>query len=115
MLLNFLDELRAAGIPASVKEHLVLLEALEPGRDRSHARELLLSRPRDLCEGRGAARPVRSGFLKGLQGYILRITGNVAGDIPEDWLRAVAERNFSRPKKWRRSSRWETGTRSWRR
>jgi len=28
MLLNLLDELRAAGIPASVKEHLVLLEAL---------------------------------------------------------------------------------------
>ena len=26
---NFVDELRAAGIPASFKEHLVLLEALE--------------------------------------------------------------------------------------
>ena len=29
MFLNFLDELRAAGIPASIKEHLVLLEALD--------------------------------------------------------------------------------------
>ena len=29
MFLNFLDELRAAGIPASLKEHLVLLEALD--------------------------------------------------------------------------------------
>ena len=29
MFLNFLDELRAAGIPASTKEHLVLLGALE--------------------------------------------------------------------------------------
>ena len=28
MLLNFLDALRAAGIPASIKEHLLLLEAL---------------------------------------------------------------------------------------
>ena len=28
MFLNFLDELRAAGIPASMKEHLLLLEAL---------------------------------------------------------------------------------------
>ena len=28
MFLAFLDELRAAGIPASLKEHLVLLEAL---------------------------------------------------------------------------------------
>ena len=29
MFLNFLDELRAAGIPASLKEHLMLLEALD--------------------------------------------------------------------------------------
>jgi uncharacterized protein with von Willebrand factor type A (vWA) domain len=29
MFFNFLDELRAAGIPASLKEHLMLLEALE--------------------------------------------------------------------------------------
>jgi len=29
MFLSFLDELRAAGIPASLKEHLVLLEALD--------------------------------------------------------------------------------------
>ena len=29
MFFNFVDELRAAGIPASFKEHLVLLEALD--------------------------------------------------------------------------------------
>ena len=29
MFLNFLDELRSAGIPASLKEHLLLLEALD--------------------------------------------------------------------------------------
>src|SRR3546814_14028957 len=29
MLLNFVDELRAAGIHASLKDHLVLLEALD--------------------------------------------------------------------------------------
>ena len=29
MFFNFMDELRAAGISASLKEHLVLLEALE--------------------------------------------------------------------------------------
>jgi len=29
MLLNFLDELRSAGIPASLKENLLLLEALD--------------------------------------------------------------------------------------
>jgi uncharacterized protein with von Willebrand factor type A (vWA) domain len=29
MFFNLLDELRAAGIPASIKEHLMLLEALD--------------------------------------------------------------------------------------
>ena len=29
MFLQFLDELRSAGIPASLKEHLLLLEALD--------------------------------------------------------------------------------------
>ena len=29
MFLNFVDELRAAGISASLKEHLTLLEALD--------------------------------------------------------------------------------------
>ncbi|RYD53955.1 MAG: VWA domain-containing protein, partial [Sphingomonadales bacterium] len=29
MFFSFLDELRAAGIPASLKEHLILLEALD--------------------------------------------------------------------------------------
>ena len=29
MFLNFLDELRAAGIKTSLKEHLMLLEALD--------------------------------------------------------------------------------------
>ena len=29
MFLDFLDALRAAGIPASLKEHLLLLEALD--------------------------------------------------------------------------------------
>ncbi len=33
MFFNFVDELRAAGIPASFKEHLTLLEALEVGGD----------------------------------------------------------------------------------
>lgn len=31
MFFNFLDELRTAGIAASMKEHLILLEALDKG------------------------------------------------------------------------------------
>jgi uncharacterized protein with von Willebrand factor type A (vWA) domain len=113
MLLNFLDELRAAGIPASVKEHLVLLEALD-GTSSSTPESFYYLARATYREGRRAARQLRSGVLKVFKGVLLRSTGRTAGDIPEDWLRR-SPRNSSRPKKWRRSSRWETGTRSWRR
>ena len=36
MFFNFIDELRAAGIQASFKEHLVLLEALEKHQLEMH-------------------------------------------------------------------------------
>lgn len=39
MLLNFLDALRAAGIPVGIKEHLLLLEALD--------RDVIARRPED--------------------------------------------------------------------
>src|SRR3546814_16164585 len=39
MMLNFLDALRAAGIPAGIKEHLLLLEALD--------RDVIGQRPED--------------------------------------------------------------------
>ena len=35
MFFSFIDELRAAGIPASIKEHLTLLEALDADVIRS--------------------------------------------------------------------------------
>ncbi len=70
MFLSFLDELRAAGIPASPKEHLVLLEALD--RDvieRTPEAFYYLARATSR-EGRGSARPVRQGLRQGLQGGI---------------------------------------------
>ena len=51
MFFNFLDELRSAGIPASLKEHLILLEALDRGIPLTLAMELR-------TETRGAARLV---------------------------------------------------------
>ena len=46
MFFSFVDELRAAGIPASMKEHLVLLEALDAEVIARSAGGILLSRPR---------------------------------------------------------------------
>ncbi len=92
MFLNFLDELRAAGIQASMKEHLILLEALD--------RDVIERTPEDFyylsravyVKDEGPARPVRSGLLRGVQGHRHQLALQEMPDIPEEWLRAVAEK-----------------------
>ncbi|RVQ69095.1 VWA domain-containing protein [Croceicoccus ponticola] len=94
MLLNFLDELRAAGIPASLKEHLVLLEALE--------REVIEQTPEafyylsraTFVKDEGLLDRFDQVFHKVFKG-VLTDYGQDAVDIPEDWLKAVAEKFLS--------------------
>ena len=94
MLLNFLDELRAAGISASMKEHLVLLEALD--------REVIESTPEafyylsraTFVKDEGLLDRFDQVFNKVFKG-ILTDYGQNPVDIPEDWLKAVAEKFLS--------------------
>jgi uncharacterized protein with von Willebrand factor type A (vWA) domain len=91
MFLDFLDELRAAGIPASLKEHLVLLEALD--------RKVIARTPEDFyylaratyVKDEGLIDRFDQVFAKVFKG-IATTYGAQATDIPEDWLRAVAEK-----------------------
>ena len=93
MFISFLDELRRAGIPASPKEHLVLLEALD--------REVIAHTPEDFYYLSRAIYvkdeslidrfdQVFAHVFRGLVGA----TGETA-EIPEDWLKAVAEKFLS--------------------
>ncbi|MBO9723694.1 MAG: VWA domain-containing protein [Novosphingobium sp.] len=94
MLLNFVDELRAAGIPASLKEHLVLLEALE--RDvieRTPEAFYYLSRA-TFVKDEGLLDRFDQVFQRVFKG-VLSDYGQQPVEIPEDWLRKVAERYFS--------------------
>ena len=92
MLLNFLDELRAAGIPASVKEHLVLLDALEQEAiDRTPESFYYLARA-TYVKDEGLIDRFDQVFSKVFKGILSDIPGNVTGEIPEEWLRAVAEK-----------------------
>ncbi|MGN6374205.1 MAG: vWA domain-containing protein [Sphingomonas sp.] len=91
MFLNFLDELRAAGIPAGLKEHLVLLEALD--------REVIGRTPEDFYYLARATFVKDEGLLDRFDQVFARVfrgviggDGGPEGDIPEEWLRAVAER-----------------------
>ncbi|TMJ14011.1 MAG: VWA domain-containing protein [Alphaproteobacteria bacterium] len=90
MFVSFVDELRAAGIPASLKEHLLLLEAL-------HA-DVIGQRPEDFYFLARAVFVKDEGLLdrfdqvfgkvfKGLETNY----GTDAVPIPEEWLRKVAE------------------------
>lgn len=91
MFLNFLDELRAAGIPASMKEHLVLLEALD--------REVIERTPEDFyylaratyVKDEGLLDRFDQVFAKVFRG-IATIFGSQNAEIPVDWLKAVTEK-----------------------
>ncbi|MEN3971412.1 VWA domain-containing protein [Sphingomicrobium sp. XHP0235] len=95
MFITFLDRLRAAGIRASLKEHLMLLEALdkeviEPDPTQFYflARACLVPDEKMLDR----FDRVFAETFKGIEG----LGGEeMAVDLPEDWLRAVAERYFS--------------------
>ena len=91
MFLNFLDELRAAGIKASLKEHLMLLEALDKEViDRTPEQFYFLSRA-VYVKDEGLLDRFDQVFNKVFKGLLTEYGTNPV-DIPADWLRAVAEK-----------------------
>ena len=94
MFLNFLDELRAAKIPASTKEHLTLLAALQADViDRNIDDFYYLARA-TYVKDEGLLDRFDQVFAKVFKGLETTIeTGAV--EIPEEWLRRVAELNLS--------------------
>ena len=95
MLLNFLDELRAAGILAGIKEHLVLLEALEKETIDPTPESFYYLARAIYVKDEGLIDRFDQVFAKVFKGLLSDIPGNVTGEIPEEWLRAVAEKYLS--------------------
>src|SRR4028118_1156114 len=90
MFFSFVDELRAAGIPASIKEHLTLLQALDADVIRSSPEEFYyLARATFVKDETLLDRfdQVFGKVFKGLEADY----GTEAVPIPEEWLRKVAE------------------------
>ncbi|MCY7270988.1 MAG: VWA domain-containing protein [Sphingomonas bacterium] len=90
MFINFVDALRRGGIPASLKEHLLLLEAMdaevitqEPEQFYYLARSVFVHDEGQLDR----FDRIFAGVFKG----ILFDLGDPAQAIPEEWLRKVAE------------------------
>jgi len=94
MFFNFIDELRAAGIPASFKEHLVLLEALEKNVIEQTPEAFYYLSRATFVKDEGLLDKFDQVFQKVFKGIITQYGQNPV-EIPEDWLKAVAERYFS--------------------
>jgi uncharacterized protein len=91
MFFSFLDELRSAGIPASMKEHLVLLEALDRDVIERNPEEFYYLSRATFVKDEGLLDRFDQVFAKVFKG-IMTSYGEQAVDIPEDWLKAVAEK-----------------------
>jgi uncharacterized protein len=91
MFFNFLEELRSAGIPASLKEHLALLEALDAEViERTPEQFYYLSRA-VLVKDEALLDRFDQVFNKVFKGLLTEY-GNAEAEIPEEWLKAVAEK-----------------------
>lgn len=91
MFFNFIDELRAAGIKASFKEHLTLLEALDKQViEQSPEAFYYLSRA-TFVKDEGLLDRFDQVFNKVFRG-VMTDYGQNPVDIPQDWLKAIAEK-----------------------
>lgn len=94
MFFNFMDELRAAGIPASLKEHLVLLEALDKEVIARSPEEFYYLSRATVVKDEGLLDRFDQVFSKVFKG-IETSYGTQEEEIPLDWLKAVAEKYLS--------------------
>jgi uncharacterized protein with von Willebrand factor type A (vWA) domain len=94
MLLNLLDELRTAGIPASVKEHLLLLEALDAEVIAQDPEEFYYLSRAIYVKDETLYDRFDQVFAKVFKGLESNYYQN-GEPIPEDWLKAVAEKFLS--------------------
>ncbi len=91
MFFNFMDELRAAGITASLKEHLVLLEALDKEVIQRSPEEFYYLSRATFVKDEGLLDRFDQVFSKVFKG-IETSYGTQEEEIPLDWLKAVAEK-----------------------
>ena len=90
MFFSFVDELRAAGIPASMKEHLTLLEAMDADIIAASPEQFYYLARATFVKDEGLLDRFDQVFGKVFKG-IETSYGTDAAPVPEEWLRKVAE------------------------
>lgn len=97
MLLEFFNQIRAAGVPATVKEYLTLIEGLQAGvcdyqvETFYHFARLTLVKHESHFDRFDRA---FAAYFEGLPAFAETDPARAA-DIPEEWLRALGERFLS--------------------
>ncbi len=94
MFFNFVDELRAAGIKASFKEHLTLLEALDKNVIEQTPEAFYYLSRATFVKDEGLLDRFDQVFQRVFKG-VLSDYGQTPVDLPEDWLKQIAERYFT--------------------
>lgn len=94
MFLDFLDALRAARIPASLKEHLMLLEALQKGAIDHNVEQFYYLSRSIYVKDEALLDRFDQVFGKVFEGLETEIETEGA-EIPEEWLRRLGERYLS--------------------
>nr|WP_202408173.1 VWA domain-containing protein [Novosphingobium silvae] len=87
--------MRAAGIPASLKEHLVLLEALDKNVIEQTPEAFYYLSRATFVKDEGLLDRFDQVFQKVFKGMVTDY-GQAPVDVPEDWLKKMAERYFSK-------------------
>ena len=94
MFFSFMEELRSAGISASLKEHLALLEALNADVISQSPEEFYYLARTTLVKDEALLDRFDQVFNKIFKG-VFSDYGQDPVDIPSDWLKAIAEKYLS--------------------
>jgi len=89
MFFSFMEELRSAGISASLKEHLALLEALDADVIQQNPEEFYYLARTTLVKDEALLDRFDQVFGKVFKG-IFADYGQNPVDIPSEWLKAIA-------------------------
>ncbi len=94
MLVDFFFTVRKAGVPASVKEFLTLLAALERGVVSASVDEFYVLSRATLVKDEAHFDRFDLAFSAYFKG-VAAIPDDLVRDIPEEWLRKLAERHLT--------------------
>ncbi|WP_428697713.1 vWA domain-containing protein [Stappia sp.] len=99
MFVTFLANLRSAGVPVSLREYLTLLEALKADLAGKQVEDFYFLARTCLVKNETNLDKFDRVFGQTFNGLELGGTGTEARELPEDWLRKLAEKHLTEEEK----------------